>query len=595
VEPQHEDRRLITIVAADVVGYSRLMAADESGTFAQLKAHRKELLDPKTTEYRGRTVKLMGDGALMEFGSVVDAVNFAVDVQRAMTERNTNVPEDRRIIYRIGINIGDIIVEGDDIYGDGVNVAARLEAAAEPGGICISAAVHDQIKGKTGLSFDDGRLETFKNLATPIQVYRWRPTSSESDRILGSVGGSDLSNKPAIAVLPFNNLSGDPEQEHFADGMTEDIITALSRLRWFLVIARNTTFVYKHKARNIKQIAHELDVDYVLEGSVRKSGNRIRVAAQLIDANSGAHIWAQNYDRQLTDIFELQDDITQSVTAAIEPQLMAAEGLRTQKRSPEDLGAWQLVMRGLTYLGRMNKNESLAAIELLRSAVRQYPDYGPAHSLLAFVLLISGQVGWTTDGIGYGYQLSDDLKHEAATLARRALQLDYDDPWAHFALGNCCFAERRTEEAVNEYLKAIDLNPNFAIAYGSLGRALVFDGQYEDAISYFQKAFRMSPHDPLIAVFYSGMCTANYYAHRYDEAIEWGRKAIRERPGYTAAHRILCASLAMAGRTDDTEAAAATLRQLQPNISIAWIKQHVPYTPQAMPHFLDGMRKAGFK
>jgi len=404
-----------------------------------------------------------------------------------------------------------------------------------------------------------------------------------------------LRDQPAIAVLPLNNLSAEPGQEYFADGMTEDIITALSRLRWFLVIARNSTFVYKHKAINIKQIAHELDVDYVLEGSVRKSGNRIRVSAQLIDANSGAHLWAQNYDRQLTDIFELQDDITQRVTAAIEPQLMVAEGLRTQKRSPEDLNAWQLVMRGLTYLGRMNKNESLAAIELLRSAVRQYPDYGPAHSLLAFVLLISGQVGWTTGGIGYGYQLSDDLRHEAATLARRALQLDYDDPWAHFALGNCCFAERRTEEAVREYEKAIDLNPNFAIAYGSLGRALVFDGQYEDAIRYFQKAFRMSPHDPLIAVFYSGMCTANYYAHRYDEAIEWGRKAIRERPGYTAAHRILCASLAMAGRTEDTEAAVATLRQLQPDISIAWVEQYVPYTPRAMPHFLDGMYKAGFK
>jgi TolB-like protein/Tfp pilus assembly protein PilF len=468
-----------------------------------------------------------------------------------------------------------------------------LEAAAEPGGICISAAVHDQIKGKTESSFKDGGLETFKNIATPIQVYRWRPTSSGSGRDRGSAGGSDLSDKPAIAVLPFNNLSGDPEQEYFADGMTEDIITALSRLRWFLVIARNSTFVYKHKATNIKQIAHELDVDYVLEGSVRKSGNRIRVAAQLIDANSGAHLWAQNYDRQLTDIFELQDDITQSVTATIEPQLMAAEGLRTQKRSPEDLSAWQLVMRGLTHLGRMNKNESLAAIELLRSAVRQYPDYGPAHSLLAFVLLVSRHVGWTTDGTGY--QFSDDLKREAATLARRACQLDYDDPWAHFALGNYCFTERRTEEAVHEYLKAIDLNPNFAIAYGSLGRALVFDGQSEDAVNYFQKALRMSPHDPLIAIFYSGMGTANYYAHRYDEAIEWCRKGIRERPGYTAVHRILCASLAMAGRTEDTEAAAATLRQLQPNISIAWIEQHVPYTPRAMPHFLDGMRKAGFK
>ena len=434
-----------------------------------------------------------------------------------------------------------------------------------------------------------------KNIKKPVRVFRVKTDDGGARRESPGAAGQDLAlpDKPSIAVLPFNNLSGDPEQEYFADGMTEDIITALSRLRWFLVIARNSTFVYKHKATNIKQIAQELDVDYVLEGSVRKSGNRIRVAAQLIDADSGAHLWAQNYDRQLTDIFELQDDITQSVTAAIEPQLMAAEGLRTQKRSPEDLSAWQLVMRGLTHLGRMNKNESMAAIELLRSAVRQYPDYGPAHSLLAFVLLVSQHVGWTTGGTGY--QFSDDLKREAATLARRALQLDYDDPWAHYALGNYCFTERRTEEAVLEYLKAIDLNPNFAIAYGSLGRSLVFDGQSEDAVNYFQKALRMSPHDPLIAIFYSGMGTAHYYAHRYDKAIEWSRKSIRERPGYTAAHRILCASLAMAGRTEDVEAAAATLRQLQPNISIAWIEQHVPYTPRAMPHFLDGMRKAGFK
>ena len=493
--------------------------------------------------------------------------------------------------YRIGINIGDIIVDDDDIFGDGVNVAARLQEIAESGGITVSDIVHGQIREKLDIPFSDGGTVEMKNIAQTHPRLHW-------SRVLEGRPAIDneplpLPDKPSIAVLPFDNMSNDPEQEYFADGMTEDITTALSRLRWFLVIARNSTFVYKHKATNIKQIARELEVDYVLEGSVRKSGNRIRVAAQLIDANSGTHLWAQSYDRQLTDIFELQDDITQSVTAAIEPELMAAEGMRSQKRSPEDLGAWQLVTRGLTYLGRMNKDESLAAIELLRSAVRKYPDYGPAHSLLAFVLLVSGQVGWTTDGIGY--QLSDDLKREAAALARRALQLDYDDPWAHFALGNYYFMERHTEEAVSEYRKAIDLNPNFAIAYGSLGRALVFDGQYDDAIDYFQKAFRMSPHDPLIAIFYSGMGTANYFAHRYDEAIEWCRKGIRERPGYIAVHRIHCASLAMAGRTEETEDAVATLRHLQPNISIAWMEQNVPYTAQAMPHFINGMRKAGFK
>ena len=592
MEPTSVTRKLAVILVADAVGYTRLMREAEEPTLQTLTEYRT-IIDGLIGRHDGRVFGTGGDSVLAEFGSAVEAVRCAISVQEELAVRNAELSDDRKLRFRVGINVGDVMAKGDDLFGDAVNVAARLEGLAEPGGICVSASVFEQVKHKLSLSFEDIGPQQVKNVAEPVSAFRIVSGSVSVAVPRPQPQRSDLSDKPAIAVLPFNNLSGDPEQEYFADGMTEDIITALSRLRWFLVIARNSTFVYKHKATNIKQIAQELDVDYVLEGSVRKSGNRIRVAAQLIDADSGAHLWAQNYDRQLTDIFELQDDITQSVTAAIEPQLMAAEGLRTQKRSPEDLSAWQLVMRGLTHLGRMNKNESMAAIELLRSAVRQYPDYGPAHSLLAFVLLVSQHVGWTTGGTGY--QFSDDLKREAATLARRALQLDYDDPWAHYALGNYCFIERRTEEAVREYLKAIDLNPNFAIAYGSLGRALVFDGQSEDAVNYFQKALRMSPHDPLIAIFYSGMGTANYYAHRYDEAIEWCRKGIRERPGYTAVHRILCASLAMAGRTEDTEAAAATLRQLQPNISIAWVEQHVPYTPRAMPHFLDGMRKAGFK
>lgn len=390
--------------------------------------------------------------------------------------------------------------------------------------------------------------------------------------------------KPSIAVLPFLNLSGDPEQEYFSDGITEDIITALSRLRWFLVIARNSTFVYKGKAVDIKQIVRELGVRYILEGSVRKAGNRVRITAQLIDAISGSHLWAQHYDRDLTDIFELQDDITQSVTAAIEPKLVAAEGIRSQSRSAEDLGAWQLVMRAMAHYGRMTTKESEIAIDILRQAVQQYPDYGPAHSLLAFALLVSGHVGWIPE--------SDDY-HYAAELAHQAAELDYEDPWAHLALGYLAFTERQTEETVLEYMRAIELNPNFATAYGYLGWALVFDGQSEEAIRYFQQAHRMSPHDPLTAFYYSGTGVAHYFARRYDKAIEWGRKAISERPGFTAAHRIVCASLAQAGKTEETRAAMARLLDIQPNISIEWVKQHVPYTTRAMPHFLDGMRKAG--
>jgi TolB-like protein len=584
-------RRLTTILAADVVGYSRMMGADEAGTLAALKAYRKDIINPKVAQYNGRIVKLMGDGALMEFTSVVDAVGFAVEVQNAVRARNADIEPDKRVVYRIGINIGDIIVDGDDIYGDGVNIAARIEALADPGGVFISHSVADQIAGKLDTPLEDLGDHVVKNIPHPVHVFRMLFDGVKPGRF--SPRTISPADKPSIAVLPFNNLSGDPEQEYLSDGISEDIITALSKLRWFLVIARNSTFVYKGLAVDVKQAGRELGVDYVVEGSVQTAGNRIRISARLIDRTTGKNLWAEKYDRELADIFDIQDEITQTVVATIEPRLVAAEGVRSQRRSGENLNAWQLVMRAMSHFGKLTSKESQSAIALLEEAVQKYPDYGPAHGLLAFALLVSGHVGWIPETGDPRH--TTELVHRAGELARRAVELDYEDPWAHYALGNYCFIERRTDEAVREYLKAIDLNPNFAIAYGSLGRALVFDGQPEDAINYFQKALRMSPHDPLVAVFCSGMGTAHYYAHRYDEAVEWCRKGIRERPGYTAVHRILCASLAMAGRTEEAEAAAATLRRLQPDISIAWIEQHVPYTPRAIPHFLDGMRKAGFK
>lgn len=431
----------------------------------------------------------------------------------------------------------------------------------------------------------DAKTEQLFNeirLARPCSAADREATDNEAPRVEESPLAQQ--EKPSIAVLPFLNLSGDPDQEYFSDGVTEDIITALSRLRWFLVIARNSTFAYKGKVADAKEIGRELGVRYLLEGSVRRSGNRLRISAQLIDAATGAHHWGQNYDRELTEIFELQDDITQSVTAAIEPKLIAAEGVRSQHRSPEHLDAWDLVMRALAHYGRMTTRESETAIETLREAVRRYPDYGPAHSLLAFALLVSSHVGWGPES---------DIFNDAAELAHRAAELDDEDPWAHLALGYLAFARRQTGETVRQYRRALDLNPNFATAYGYLGWALAFDGQSEDAIRYFEQALRMSPHDPLKAFFYSGTCVAHYYARRYEEAVEWGRKAIMERPGFTAAHRILCASLAQAGNSEQTREAITALRGLQPNISIPWIEQHVPYTPRAMPHFLDGMRKAG--
>jgi adenylate cyclase len=573
------ERRLAAILAADVVGYSRLMEADEAGTLSALKSHRKDLIDPRVAEHHGRVVKLMGDGALIEFGSVIDAVEFAVAVQQSMIERNAKVPDIRQIEFRIGINIGDIIVEGEDIYGDGVNVAARLETLSDPGSICVAQNVFNQVKNKVDLGFEDMGEQKVKNITEPVRAYRVqlpRPSVIDASPV--------LPDKPSIAVLPFNNMSGDPEQEYLSDGITEDIITALSRLRWFLVIARNSTFVYKGRSVDVKQVGRELGVRYVLEGSVRKAGNRVRITAQLVDATSGAHYWAQNFDRELTDIFELQDDITRSVASAIEPKLVAAEGARFQSRSPQDLSAWDLVMRAMTHYGRMTTSESGIAIKILRSTVQKYPDYGPAHSLLAFALLVSDHVGWKPEDDDYG---------DAAELARRAAQLDNEDPWAHLALGYFAFTRRKTDETIKEYKRALELNPNFATAHGYLGWALAFDGQSDEAIRYFELALRMSPHDPLKAFFYSGTGVAHYYARRYDKAVEWAQNAVRERPGFTASRRILCASLAQAERIGEAKEEMVALRTMQPNLSIAWVEEHVPYTARAMPHFIEGMRKAG--
>jgi len=575
---QEVKRKLTAILAADVVSYSRLIGINEAGTLAALRAHRHELIDPKISEHHGHTVKTTGDGMLVEFPSVVEAVQCAVEVQRAMILRNAGISPDRAVSFRIGIHQGDVVVEDGDIFGDGVNVVARLEEIAEPGGLCISERVREDIAGKLVLDCQDLGTQHLKNIARPVRVYRVA--------IATPTAHFTTAEKPSIAVLPFVNMSGDPEQEYFTDGITEDIITALSRLRWFFVIARNSTFSYKGKSVDVKQIGRELGVRYILEGSIRKIGNRVRITAQLINATTGAHLWAERYDRDLTDIFALQDEITQSVTAAIEPKLVEAEGVHFQGRSPEDLDAWDLVMRAVASFWRMTAAESEAAIDMLRLAVQRYPNYAPAQSMLAFALLVSDHVGWAP--AGKPYRLAADLAHRAA-------ELDDNDPWAHLALGYLAFTARHTDDAVREFQRALDLNPNFAAAYGYLGWAVVFDGRHEEAIEYFQQAFRMSPHDPLIAFFYSGMCAAHYFAWRFDEAVEWGRKTIQQRPGFIAGHRILCASLAQAGKTEELRAAMARLLELQPNISIAWLEEHVPYTPRAIAHFLDGMRKAGLE
>ena len=394
-----------------------------------------------------------------------------------------------------------------------------------------------------------------------------------------------LPDKPSIAVLPFTNMSGDPEQEYFSDGITEDIISALSRLHWLFVIARNSTFVYKGHAVDVKQVGSELGVRYVLEGSVRKSGQRVRIASQLLDAITGNHIWAERYDRELSDIFALQDEITTSVTAAIEPKLLAAEGIRTETRSIDDLSAWDLVARALSHFWKLTAAESQTAIALLRQAVERHPKYAPAHSMLAFALLVAAYMGWIPG--------EADRKF-VEQLAYRAVELDEDDPWAYMALGMIAWTDRQTDEAVRRFKTAISLNPNFAAAYGYIGLALVFDGRSDEALRYFEQVMRMSPRDPSTH-FFAGISVAHYMAGRYADAVKWGRQALQQRPGILSGHRILCASLAQAGQIEEAKAVLKSLRQMQPDLSIAWVKQWVPYTAGPMEHFLKGLRKAGLE
>jgi TolB-like protein/Flp pilus assembly protein TadD len=391
-----------------------------------------------------------------------------------------------------------------------------------------------------------------------------------------------LPDKPSIAVLPFTNMSGDPAQEYFSDGITEDIISALSRLRWFFVIARNSTFAYKGQAVEVKRIGRELGVHYLLEGSVRKSGQRMRIPCQLIDAVSGSHIWVERYDRELSDIFALQDEITASITATIEPKLVVAEATRAEKRPIEDLSAWDLVARALWHFWKLSSEESKKAIDILLEAVEHHPHYAPAQSMLAFILLISAHMGWIEPNRALAIQL-----------ARRAADLDESDPWAHMALGYLDFTNRDTEHAVHQFQTALDLNPNFATAYGYIGLALQHDGQSEEAIRYLDRAIRMSPRDPLNSLFLGGIAGAHYFAGRYVDAVKWARQALQSRYYVWASHRLLCASLAQAGQIEEAKAVLAQLRQLQPNLSIPWVRRSIPWTAGPMEKVLDGLRKAG--
>jgi adenylate cyclase len=480
------ERRLAAILAADVAGYSRLMGQDEAGTLARLRTHRRELIDPKVAEHKGRIVKTTGDGLLIEFPSVVEAVACAVAVQHGMDERNAGIPEDQRILFRVGVNLGDVIIaEDNDIHGDGVNVAARLETLAEPGGVCVSGTVRDHVGDRLDCSFDDLGKQALKNISRPLRVYRVRLATAEPAPNISTAETTptlSLPDRPSIAVLPFQNMSGDPEQEYFADGMVEDITTALSRIRWFFVIARNSTFTYKGRSVDVKQVGRELGVRYVLEGSVRKAGNRIRITAQLVETETGTHVWVERYDRDLADIFVVQDEITERVVSAIEPELYAAEQVRSQTKPPDSLDAWECVIRALACIGQGTRDENTEAEALCRRAIAIAPGYGRAHSLLAWALL--RRTVWSGN--------LRTVVPEVSAETQAALALDDRDPWAHFAQGMLQMRLRRFSEAEHALRQALELNPNFALAHALRGNTLALQGAQQAAVESAEHALRQS-------------------------------------------------------------------------------------------------------
>jgi TolB-like protein/class 3 adenylate cyclase/tetratricopeptide (TPR) repeat protein len=575
------ERRLAAILAADIAGYSRLMGNDEEGTLAALKACRHELMDPKIAEHRGRIVKTTGDGALVEFGSAVDAARCAIEIQRTMAKRNAAIPQARRVEFRIGINVGDIIFDEGDIYGDGVNIAARVESLASPGAICLSEDAYKQIKGKVELDVSDLGEQQLKNIAQPVRVYSVRLDGAPERPVLA------LPDKPSIAVLAFQNMSGDPEQEYFVDGMAEDIITALSRMRWLFVIARNSSFVYKGRAVDLKQVGRELGVRYVLEGSVRKAGSRVRITGQLIDTATGAHLWADRFDGMLEDVFDLQDQVTTNVVGAIAPTLERAEIERAKRKPTESLDAYDYFLRGMANVHQWTSDANDEALRMFRTAIELDPDFASAYGMAAWCYTWRWINRWT---INRAQETA-----EATRLARRAVDLGTDDAVALCMGGYAlAFVAHDLDGGAALIDHALSMNPNLAWGWHSSGWVRDFLGEPEVAIKHLEHGMRLSPLDPFVFRAYAGLACAHLLAGRYDESSLWAERALQRRPNLLVAIRESAASNALAGRLLEAQKAMAQLRQFDPELRISNLADWLPVRqPQDIARYEEGLRKAG--
>jgi adenylate cyclase len=556
-------RRLAAILSADVVGYSRLMGINEARTLARLKALRRELIDPKIDAHSGRIVKLMGDGVLVEFGSAVDAVTCAIEIQREMTECNIAEPQDKRIELRIGINVGDIIIEGDDIFGDGVNIAARLEGIAEPGGICLSRGAYDQVRGKLDVILEDGGEQQLKNIAEPVRVYRIRPiTAAASVTSSLTAPFRPLSDKPSIAVLPFQNMSGDPEQDYFCDGLVEDIITTLSKLAGLRVIARNSTFVYKGRSVDIREAAKQLGVRYLLEGSVRKSGNRIRITAQLIDAQDGTHLWAERYDRAIDDIFAIQDEITLVLATEMQVKLTEGEHARLHYTTTTNVEAWTCWVQGMSHHRQAVTKEAQGQARFFwEKALALDPASASLNAELGLLHSFDARFEWWDD--------RESAIKKALAYVARALEIDPGNADAYTASSLILLFQRQHDEAVTAARKAVVLAPGSADTAELASHVLAASGYPEEAVALSEKAMTLNPNYP--AVYLGTLGHAYRLAGKTEKAIEAFQAYHARNPGFGLTDIVI--TYQQTGRPEEARRTAKQLLVARPNFTIAaWLK-----------------------
>jgi adenylate cyclase len=579
------ERRLAAIMAADMVGYSRLIRSDEDGTLAALKSLHSDLIGPKIAEHHGRVVKLMGDGLLAEFASVVEAVRAAAEMQQALAERNAALPKGQRIEFRVGVNLGDVVIDGDDIHGDGVNIAARLEGLAEPGGVCVSAAVYDQVRDRIELPFEDLGEQRLRNIDRPVRVWRWvRDTAASLPRV--DQTKVPLPERPSIVVLPFNNLSRDPEQEYFSDGITEDIITDLSKASGLFVIARNSAFVYKDKALSVPHVCRELGVKFAVEGSIRKAGNRVRVTAQLIDGETGGHLWAERYDRELTDIFEVQDDITQQIVAALKVTLSEAERSRIVDGGTKNMRAHDLFLRGRELILGVKRDREMfeESVACFRQAIELDPNFAGPYAGLGMAYVLDYQNRWS--------DTPDTSLDMAERLVMEAIARDDRDPFSHFVAALVAFCQKDYERWASEADRSLSLNPNYAPALNLRGILPIYTGEPAKAIPYIERAMRLDPAFQHQYVHFLG--AAHFVAGDYEMAAALFRKRIALNPTTDLSRAFLSSALGHLGKLDEAREIWRELQGINPRYSPAEHIGRLPFKdPADAEKFTLGLRKAG--